>query len=79
MGDTETTAMARSRALLTEREREHISEKTGNDGEYEAVSRLRARIRDELTADIEVLEERRPEVLKELRDVVCNGGYAGED
>jgi hypothetical protein len=63
--------MARSRALLTERQREHIANQTGEDGEYETVSRLRARMRDELVEDVAVLAEHRPEVLAELREIVC--------
>jgi N-methylhydantoinase B/oxoprolinase/acetone carboxylase alpha subunit len=63
--------MARSRALITEKEREHIAGEHGDRRKYEAVSRVRARINDELTTDIEVLESNHPELLEELRDIVC--------
>ena len=49
-----------------------------NEGEdqrrYEAVSRVRGRVNDELTTDIELLEEHHPELLDELREVVCEDG-----
>jgi len=41
---------------------------------YEAVSRVRGRVNDELTTDIELLEEHHPELLDELREVVCEDG-----
>jgi len=63
--------MAQSRALITETEREHIAGEHGDRRKYEAVSRVRARIDDDLTTDIEVLESHHPELLEELREVVC--------
>lgn len=64
--------MARGRALMTGYEREQI----GGEGDepqrkYEAVSRVRARIKEELTRDVEILEEHHPKLLEELRQVVC--------
>ena len=64
--------MAR-RALLTDRERELIE---GGDSvdeslRYQAVSRVRRKIEDELTTDMEVLRENHPELHEELREVVC--------
>jgi hypothetical protein len=63
--------MAQSRALITETEREHIAGEHGEQRKYEAVSRVRARIDTELTADVKVLETHHPELLEELREVVC--------
>jgi hypothetical protein len=64
--------MARTRALLTETERRQISGEQSEQRKYEAVSRARARIDEELTTDVELLEEHHPDLLDELRDVVCN-------
>lgn len=63
--------MARSRAMLTEREREQIAGEHGDDRKYQATSRARRRIREELTTDVALLEEHHPDLLDELRDVVC--------
>ena len=66
--------MARTRALLTETEREYIAGE-GNptaSQRYQAISRVRERIRDELPKDIELLAEYHPELLKELRDETCD-------
>lgn len=61
-----------SRALLTEQERERISAKAGNEQRrYEAVSRARRRINEELTEDVAVLREHHPTLYDELRKVVC--------
>ena len=63
--------MAQSRALITETEREQIAGEHGDRRQYEAVSRVRARIDDELVIDVKVLEQHHPDLLEELRDVVC--------
>ena len=63
--------MAQSRALITETEREHLAGKHGDRRKYEATSRIRSRVSDELTEDITVLEEHHPDLLEELRKVVC--------
>jgi len=63
--------MAKTRALLTETEREQIAGEHGRDRRYQATSRARRRIEDELTEDIEVLKEHHPDLLDELREVVC--------
>ena len=64
--------MAKTRALLTETERRQIADKQGRERRYQATSRVRRRIKDELTEDIAVLEEHHPDLLDELREVVCN-------
>lgn len=61
-----------ARALLTDAERRHISGESDRDEyRYQAVSRVRRRIGEELTTDVEVLEEHHPALLAELRTVVC--------
>lgn len=64
--------MAQSRALITEKEREHIAGEHGDRRKYEAVSRVRARINDELITDVEILEKHHPELFAELQETVCN-------
>ena len=63
--------MAKQRALLTATEREQLAGEQGDQRRYEATSRVRRRIADELTTDIEILAEHRPDLLNELREVVC--------
>ena len=68
------TDMARRRALLTDREREllagvNVDEK---NYQYQAATRVRNKINDELPQDMEVLEEHHPELYEELRQVVCD-------
>lgn len=63
--------MAKTRALLTETEREQIAGEHGDDRRYQAVSRIRSRINDELTTDVEMLRENHPDLYIELREVVC--------
>lgn len=64
--------MAR-RALLTDRERELIEAGTEaeDDLRYQAVSRVRRKIGDELTTDVEILRDHHPDLYAELRAVVC--------
>jgi hypothetical protein len=63
--------MAKSRAMLTETEREQIAGEHGDDRRYQATSRIRNRIEDELPEDIAILAEHHPDLLDELREVVC--------
>jgi len=80
MSEQQHTGMARGRALITEAEREHIAgERDDQQRKYEAVSRVRARIEEELTSDVKLLEEHHPELLKELQDVVCDKATATTD
>lgn len=68
------TTMARTRALMTEREREWLASETTESGsrKYQVISEIRNRIDGELEADIDVLEEHHPQLLAELREVVCD-------
>ena len=63
--------MAKTRALLTETEREQIAGEHGDSRKYQATSRVRGRIQEELENDVEVLKEHHPDLLEELREVVC--------
>ncbi|SEW10066.1 hypothetical protein [Natrinema salifodinae] len=70
--------MAKTRALLTETEREQIAGEHGDSRKYQATSRVRRRVEEELTKDIEVLEEHHPELLEEVREVICKDGDLDE-
>jgi hypothetical protein len=63
--------MARRRAMLTDTERELLDADEKSDRYYQAVSRIRRKINEELTEDIRLLDENHPELLGELREVVC--------
>ena len=65
--------MAR-RALLTDRERELIEGESESDDDlrYQAISRVRRKIEDELTTDVEILREHHPDLYEELRESVCD-------
>jgi hypothetical protein len=65
--------MTTGRALLTDREKDYLRGEEGDQRKYEAVSRVRRRIQTVLSEDIDVLEETKPELLEELRSVVCEG------
>jgi len=63
--------MARTRALLTERDRELLANEEAGNRRYQAISEIRSRINEELETDVEVLAEHHPELLEELREAVC--------
>lgn len=63
--------MTRRRALLTDTERELLSNGNKSDRYYQAVSRVRTKINDELSEDIQIIEEHNPELIEELRGIVC--------
>jgi hypothetical protein len=68
--------MARSRGLITFTERERIAgtDDVSDAKKYQAVSRVRRRINEELAEEVELLEEHNPELLEELHEVVCDNG-----
>lgn len=66
--------MAKTRALLTETERRQLAGEESDERKYQATSRVRRRINEELTTDLEVLAEHHPDLLSEIQSVVC-----GED
>lgn len=73
MQPTQSEGMGRYRAIMTDTDREYI---TGGDDvdshkRYQAISRVRNRINEELSTDVELLEEHHPGLLEELREIVC--------
>lgn len=62
-----------SRTLMTDRDRRQIARIEGvSDSEhYQAVSRVRRRLRENMAEDIELLREHHQDLLEELREVVC--------
>lgn len=59
--------------MITGAEREHIAgDRDSDQRRYEAVSRVRARIEEELTKDVHLLEKHHPELLEDLRNIVCD-------
>ncbi len=57
--------------MLTDTERELLDAEEKSDRYYQAVSRVRRKINEELSTDIEILEENHPQLLEELQEVVC--------
>lgn len=74
MPDPESPNMTRSRGLITTTELERIQNPEDVDDQlrYQAISRVRRRIAEELPKEMDILEEEHPELLAELRDVVCD-------
>ena len=68
---SEGPAMSTGRGILTGYEKDCLAGKTEKQREYEARSRVRARIDGPLQDDIEHLREHDPDLLAELRKVVC--------
>jgi hypothetical protein len=64
--------MARRRAILTDTERELLDTNEKSDRYYQAVSRIRRKINEELTEDIQLLKKNNPELFEELQEVVCD-------
>lgn len=66
--------MGRYRAILTDTDRQNIAGKDDPSAREvdQSVYRARQRINEELAHDIEILEEYRPDLASEMRDVVCN-------
>ena len=66
--------MARTRALMTDTEREYIARdvEVSENKRYQAIARVRDRF-EKLEQDVEALEEHHPGLLEELREVVCDG------
>lgn len=62
------------RALTTDRDRKHIARDgdTTDSEHYQAVSRVRRRIQENMAEDIALLEEHHEGLLGELREIVCD-------
>lgn len=61
----------KTRALLTETDREYITGAAGDKRKYESVARVRARVREELPRDLDLLEEHHSKLLEEIIAEVC--------
>ena len=68
----DSTSMATGRALTTETEREYLRGEHGDQRMYEARSRIKARIKQQLAEDVDLFEEDAPELLDLLQSVVCD-------
>jgi hypothetical protein len=73
MDATNNERMTRSRGLITFTERERIAgeDDVEDSKRYQAISRVRRRINEEVTEEVDLLREHHPDLLNELRDVVC--------
>ena len=71
MARSQSESMGTTRALITETEYEQLAGEHGDKRRYEATSRVRARVNQRLTEDIEHLAEYNPKLLGEIREVVC--------
>lgn len=69
------TTVARTRGLLTENDRKVLAGEADvtENRQQQVVWEVRKRIEDEVPADVGVLRENHPELLDELREVVCDG------
>jgi hypothetical protein len=72
MVNVESRSVAKQRALLTATEREQLAGEHGQERKYQATSRVRRRINEELSRDIAVLNEHNDILLDELREIVCD-------
>ncbi len=63
--------MTIGRGLLTDGEREYLRGESGDQRMYEARSRFRKRLSESVVEDIKLLEQHQPELLDELRAIVC--------
>ena len=66
MGTQTSEQMAKTRALITETEREQLRGEHGKERKYQAATRIRNRIEEELPRDIENLVKNHPDFLKEI-------------
>lgn len=66
--------MAKTRAIMTKTERARIAgeEDVEDVKRYQAISRVRKRINEELSEDVQILREHHPELYSELHSVVCD-------
>ena len=74
MHGNKSTGMSIGRGLLTEGEREYLRGDSGDQRMYEARSRFRSRLEEQVKDDVELLAEHQPELLDEFREVVCENG-----
>ena len=63
-------SMTEGRGLLTERERQALAGNDSDSYKYKTRTYLRRRL-EKVETDIEILAENDPELLQELREIVC--------
>lgn len=65
--------MARTRALMTDTERQYIGREVevSENKRYQAIARVRDRL-ERLEQDVDTLKESHPELFNEVREVVCD-------
>lgn len=64
--------MSIGRGILTDGEREYLRGEASDQRMYEARSRFRSRLTNQVADDVELLAEHQPELLDELQDIVCD-------
>jgi len=69
--------MTEGRALLTEREREALTGDGSDSYRYKTRTYFRSRL-EQLETDVTLLAEHDPELLEELREVVCEDAADGD-
>ena len=69
--------MTEGRALLTEREREALAGDGSDSYRYKTRTYFRSRL-EQLETDVALLAEHDPELLDELREVVCEDATDGD-
>jgi len=68
--NTESTTMSEGRGLLTDREREALQGGGSDSYRYKTRTYFRRRL-EKVERDVALLKEHDPDLLNELRDVVC--------
>lgn len=76
MSDEDIPEVTRSRALMTTQDRYRIArgDDVTDERHYQAVSRVRRRVKENLADDIAVLARHHTNLLNEVRDIVCESG-----
>lgn len=64
--------MGRRRAILTDTERELLETNKNSERYYQTVSRVRRKIQEELSTDVDILLNEHPKLFSELKDIVCS-------
>lgn len=66
--------VTRSRGLITFTERDPIADNDGveDSKRFQAISRMRCRINEEVVEEVGLLRKHHPDLLKELQEVGCD-------
>lgn len=68
--ESKPAGMSEGRGLLTQREREALAGEESDSYRYKTRTYYRRRL-EKVAEDVEILAEHDPELLEELREVVC--------